>query len=86
MEAVLEGVGRCRGASRPSLATQRHPRFLRVRVERVRDFGGTWLGLQMVDMLDLLSLLDQLLSVGREDIPWSLMAGPRPDAAVRAFE
>lgn len=46
----------------------------RVRVERVRDFGGYWLGLQLLDKLDLITLLDRLLPVGREDVPWSMMA------------
>ncbi|MDO8671015.1 MAG: IS1634 family transposase [Dehalococcoidia bacterium] len=45
----------------------------RVRVERVRDFGGYWLGLHILDKLGLISLLDRLLPVGREDIPWSMM-------------
>jgi len=45
----------------------------RVRVERVRDFGGYWLGLQLLDKLDLTPLLDRLLPIGREDIPWSTM-------------
>ncbi|MBI2857178.1 MAG: hypothetical protein HYX95_02555, partial [Chloroflexi bacterium] len=46
----------------------------RVRAERVRDFGGYWLGLEVADRLGLISLLDQLLPQGREDIPWSMMA------------
>lgn len=46
----------------------------RVRVEGVRDFGGCWLGLQMVDKLDLIPLLDRLMPGGREEIPWSMMA------------
>lgn len=46
----------------------------RVRVERVRDFGGYWLGLETVEKLDLISLLDRLMPVGQEDIPWSMMA------------
>ncbi len=45
----------------------------RVRAERVRDFGGYWLGLEVADRLGLVSLLDTLLPQGREDIPWSLM-------------
>ncbi|MBI4333483.1 MAG: IS1634 family transposase [Chloroflexi bacterium] len=45
----------------------------RVRVERVRDFGGYWLGLQLLDKLGLMALLDEKLPVGREDIPWSTM-------------
>jgi transposase len=46
----------------------------RVRVERVRDFGAYWLGLQTMRRLGLLEVLDSLLESGREDIPWSVMA------------
>jgi transposase len=46
----------------------------RVRAERVRDFGGYWLGLEIADNLGLISLLDKLLPTGREEIPWSMMA------------
>ena len=46
----------------------------RVRAERVREFGGYWLGLQVADRLGLISLLDSLLPQGREDVPWSMMA------------
>ena len=46
----------------------------RVRVERVRDFGGYWLGLQLLDRLDLIDLLDRLLPEGREEVPWSMTA------------
>ena len=46
----------------------------RVRAERVRDFGGYWLGLVVADKLGLMSLLEQLLPEGREDVPWSMMA------------
>ena len=46
----------------------------RVRAERVRDFGGYWLGLEIADNLGLISLLDKLLPAGREEIPWSMMA------------
>ncbi len=42
----------------------------RVRVERVRDFGGYWLGLQIVDRLDLVSFLKAAIGPGREEIPW----------------
>ncbi len=45
----------------------------RIRVERVRDFGGYWLGLQLLDKLGLVELLERLLPVGREDVPWSMM-------------
>lgn len=45
----------------------------RVRVERIRDFGGYWLGLQVSEQLGLVSFLDSMAH-GREDIPWSMMA------------
>ena len=46
----------------------------RVRVGRVRDFGGYWLGLQMLDELELPSFLEQTLLPGREDIEWGIMS------------
>jgi transposase len=46
----------------------------RVQVGRVRDFGGYWLGLQMLDKLDLNSFLEQSMPRGREDIEWSIMS------------
>ena len=46
----------------------------RLKVEGVRDFGGSWLGLHISEQLGLISLLEQLLPQGREDIPWSMMA------------
>ncbi|MDP2744561.1 MAG: IS1634 family transposase [Dehalococcoidia bacterium] len=45
----------------------------RVRVERVRDFGGCWLGLEISDRLDLIPFLEKFLPKGREDIQWSMM-------------
>lgn len=46
----------------------------RVRVGKVRDFGGYWLGLQMLDKLELSSFLEQSMPHGREDIEWSVMS------------
>ena len=46
----------------------------RVRVGQVRDFGGYWLGLQMLDKLELNSVLEQSIPHGREDIEWSVMS------------
>jgi hypothetical protein len=40
----------------------------RVRVGQVRDFGGYWFGLQMLDKLELNSVLEQSIPHGREDI------------------
>jgi transposase len=46
----------------------------RVRVERVRDFGGYWLGLELAEKLDLIPLFERLMPAGREEIPWPIMA------------
>jgi len=46
----------------------------RVRVERVRDFGGPWLGLEISERLGLIPFLEQWFPEGREDIPWPMMA------------
>jgi hypothetical protein len=46
----------------------------RLRVERVRDFGGPWLGLQVLEKLDLLEFLERVRPGGREEIPWAMMA------------
>ncbi len=46
----------------------------RVRVERSREFGGPWLGLQLLRRLELDRFLEQALPEGREQIPWPLMA------------
>ena len=46
----------------------------RVRVERCREFGGPWLGLQMMRLLGLDELFAETIPSGREDIPWPMMA------------
>ncbi|MFQ5810836.1 MAG: IS1634 family transposase [Armatimonadota bacterium] len=46
----------------------------RVRVENCRDFGGPWLGLELVRRLGLREFLRQTIPAGREKIPWSSMA------------
>jgi transposase len=46
----------------------------RLRVENRRDFGGPWLGLQLVEQLGLKDFFDRVIPDGREEIPWSLMA------------
>ena len=46
----------------------------RLRVERCRDFGGPWLGLQLLRKLQLLDFLEQIMPAGREQIPWPMMA------------
>lgn len=55
------------------------PRFVeidttRVRVENVREFGGAWLALELIDKLGLRSFLDEMMPASREEIPWSVTA------------
>ncbi len=45
----------------------------RVRVERAVDFGAYWLGVQIMERLDLPWILDSKMKAGREEIPWSVM-------------
>ena len=45
----------------------------RIRVGRVRDFGGYWLGLQILEKSQLIDFLKQAIPHGREEIDWSLM-------------
>jgi len=44
-----------------------------LRVEQVRSFGGPWLGLALARELHLDRVLEELLPVGREDVPWAVM-------------
>jgi len=46
----------------------------RLRVERCLDFGGPWLGLQLLRRLRLPSFLDEIMPVSRAEIRWPLMA------------
>jgi hypothetical protein len=46
----------------------------RLRVERVREFGGPWLGLQVFEKLGLGAFLRAVLAPGREEIEWATMA------------
>ena len=55
------------------------PRWVEVdvhgmRVERVGDFGGPWLGLELVKRLGLIGFLRRHMPGGREQVPWPLMA------------
>lgn len=68
------------GIFQPELMAERlHPEWVevdaaRVRVERVRDFGGYWLGLTVWQKLGLPSFLARVMERGREEIAWSAMA------------
>jgi transposase len=46
----------------------------RVKVGRVRDFGSYWLGLQLLEKLDLEAFLERAIPPGVEEIKWSLMS------------
>ena len=46
----------------------------RIHLERSKEFGGAWLGLEVARRLGLPELLDELVERGREDVPWSSMA------------
>lgn len=45
----------------------------RVRVENRRDFGGPWLGLELIRQLGLKDFFEETIPQGREQIPWSVM-------------
>ena len=45
-----------------------------IRVERTRDFGGPWVGLELLKQLDLLPFFEQLMPRGREQISWATMS------------
>lgn len=46
----------------------------RVRVESARQFGGVWLGYELLRRLELIPFLSEQLALGREDIPWATMS------------
>jgi transposase len=46
----------------------------RLRVERVRDFGGYWLGMHILEKLELIAFLKEVIPHGREEIDWSIMS------------
>jgi transposase len=45
-----------------------------IRVERCMDFGGPWLGLELLNRLGLAELFAGCMPAGREEVPWSLMS------------
>jgi hypothetical protein len=46
----------------------------RLRAERMRDFGGYWLGMHILEKLELLSFLKKSIPHGREEIDWSVIS------------
>jgi len=49
-------------------------RVIGVRVERGRRFGDVWLGWQLWQALGLDGLLERLVPLGEEEVPWAAMA------------
>lgn len=45
-----------------------------LRVERVREFGGPWLGLEILHKLGLPEFMERAVPAGRAEIPWAAMA------------
>jgi transposase len=78
-EAAQRQGGRGRSIQGNLFAAPIEARFVEVdpagmRVERVRDLGGPWLGLELAKELGLTDLLERLMEPGREEVPWPLMA------------
>jgi len=46
----------------------------RIRVEHCLEFGGPWLGMELLRRLGLIAWLERCMPAGREAVPWSLMA------------
>jgi transposase len=76
----VKGVAEGRGTTRQrTLFSEPQPFWVevdaaRVRVENCRQFGGPWLGLELVRRLGLNEFLETTIPVGREEIPGSSMA------------
>ena len=79
-KAKRRGVQRAAGdKAEPSLFDEAAAEWVevdvkRVRVERCLDFGGPWLGLQLLRRLELIDFLTEIMPRGRAEIPWPLMA------------
>jgi len=46
----------------------------RIAVERTRQFGGPWLGLELLRKLGLDAFITETVPGSREDVPWAVMA------------
>lgn len=67
------------GHSQKELFEKEEPEWVevdasKVRVEKCRDFGGPWFGLELIRSLGLDDFFEKVLKTGREDIPWSRIA------------
>jgi hypothetical protein len=78
-EGVKQAAEGKQGSHQKRLFDEVRPQWVevdvkRVRVENRRDFGGPWLGWELVEQLGLKEFLDRTVPSGREEISWSLMA------------
>ena len=63
----------------PGLFETAEPQWVEVDLKRVhidcaRQFGGVWLGYELLQQLQRMQFLSEQLAIGREDIPWATMA------------
>jgi transposase len=67
------------GTLQPGLFETVEPEWVEVDLKRVhvecgRQFGGVWLGYELLQRLHLIQFLTEQLAIGREEIPWATMA------------
>ena len=65
-----------KGKVQLSFLDEPEPRYVKVdaqavRVENCKQFGAPWLALKLIEKLKLKELLDRLIPIGRESVPWS---------------
>ena len=46
----------------------------KIKVEHPRDFGGPWLGFQLIKQLQLDAFIQRVMPPGREEIAWPMMS------------
>ena len=76
---VQQAAGGAGWSQPPLFGSSPEARFVEVdlsavRVDGTRSFGGAWLALQLIGKLGLKPLLDPLMPIGRQDVPWSIMS------------
>jgi len=78
VQSAAEEQSHKRRAGQRGLFDNTEPRWVevdtkRVRVENVRDFGGYWLGLELIKSIGLDRFLAKAIPAGRESVSWSEM-------------
>lgn len=76
IQRTAEGTRRVR---QRSLFADREPEWVEVdlngvRVERARQFGGPWLGLELLKRVGLMEFLRETMPPRKEEVPWARMA------------